>query len=178
MKTPCTISGKGVSYNRLKNCMQTIPLTQGGKAIVDDEDYEMLSTWKWRLGTFSNGYAIANSKRLLHGNTKTVYMHRIIMQPEKGKQVDHINGESLDNRKSNLRFSTQQQNIVNSRKTKGRSKYKGVNPTPEGRWFAVAHKDGERFYLGRFDCEKDAAKAYDKKLIELYGEFACINFPI
>jgi len=156
--------------------MRYIELTQGYKSMIDCSNYNLLNNWSWRITP--NGYAIASDKKIIKGERRHFYMHRVVLSAKKGQQIDHINGNKLDNRVSNLRFSTQQQNIANAKKRKGKSKYKGVNPTKGGRWFAATHKNGERFYLGRFDYEEDAAKAYDKKLIELYGEFACINFPL
>jgi len=111
------------------------------------------------------------------GNTKTS-MHREIMNAPKGLDVDHIDGNGLNNRKSNLRLCTHAENVHNSRPMRnGSSKYKGVcwHKTYK-KWYSSIGKTGKRFYLGRFDNEIDAALAYDKKAKELFGEFAYLNF--
>jgi hypothetical protein len=92
--------------------------------------------------------------------------------------VDHINGNGLDNRKSNLRICTHQQNCENSRKRKKSfSKYKGVYWSKNAKkWVAQITIDGKSKHLGYFELEEDAAAAYDKAAVKYFGEFACLNF--
>ena len=108
---------------------------------------------------------------------KKVYLHRLIMGFPKNKIVDHINGNKLDNRKSNLRICTQRQNAWNSiKKELGvSSKYKGVHFYKRtGKWQSSIQA-GKRLHLGFFDTEKEAAKAYDFMAKKLRGEYANTN---
>jgi len=100
-------------------------------------------------------------------------LHRIIMNPCRNMVVDHINGDGLDNRKSNLRVCTQAKNLANKRKNKySKSRYKGVVKQSNGSKFVARCKD---IYLGSFVSEHEAAAAYNKKALELFGEYAYIN---
>ena len=99
-------------------------------------------------------------------------MARLIMYAPEGMDVDHKNGDPLDNRRKNLRVCTHRQNCQGRRPNKNcLSKYKGVSWF-KGKWTAMINQK----YLGRFDNEINAAKAYDEKAKELYGEYAYINF--
>ena len=103
-------------------------------------------------------------------------MHNVIMKPSEGFIVDHINGNGLDNRRSNLRIVTRQQNTFNSVHKGGTSKYKGVALDKEsGLWRAYIAKDGKRTWLGRFPDELSAAIAYDKAAKDMFGEYAKLN---
>ena len=109
---------------------------------------------------------------------RNVKMHQEIMGTVEGKVIDHINHNGLDNRKANLRFVTAQQNTWNKRKQKGSysSRYKGVHWVKcEKNWRAVITCNKKVIYLGRFDDEEAAAKAYDEKAKELFGEYASLN---
>lgn len=150
-----------------------IALTKGRFAIVDAVDYEWLSRYKWRA-TFNGGswYAATTIKN------RNVLMHRMIMDPPEGIVVDHIDGNSLDDRRCNLRICTRQQNAYNCRRSRGTSPYKGVCfEKITGRWRASIVYQGERLNLGLYESEVEAARAYDRKAIELFGEFAYLNFP-
>lgn len=154
--------------------LKEIKLTQGQVAIIDDEDYELISQYKWyahRCGhTF---YARTNKTK-----KEKLSMHSLILAAQKGQEIDHINHNGLDNRRENLRFCTKQHNNANQIKTRGTSRFKGVywNKTKK-KWQAGIEFNSKGFYLGRFCSEEEAARAYDKKALELYGEFACLNFP-
>ncbi len=150
-----------------------IPLTQGKFAIVDAADYERLSRYKWcatRSGR--KWYACRRHKG------RMIFMHRFLMNPPKGMVVDHIDGGGLNNRRGNMRICTQQQNIYNSRPKGKTSKYKGVTWDKNRRqWIVLIRYEGRSILVGRFDDEIEAAKAYDRKAFELFGEFAWLNFP-
>ncbi len=150
--------------------VRRIPLGDGHYAIVDAADYEWLSRYNWRT---QNGYAARRDK------TRTTYMHREIMRPPKGMMVDHINHVKWDNRRSNLRICTRQQNTHNNDKHAGSSsRFKGVGYSKDrGKWFAKIWFEGRRIWLGYFLDETEAAHAYDAKAVELFGEFAHLNFP-
>jgi len=151
--------------------VKTIPLGDGLYAYVDAADYEWLNQWRWRA--YGNGYAVRWEKR------KLIYMHREIMRPPKGKIVDHISGNRFDNTRANMRNITPQQNMYNMRKHVGATSiYKGVSYSKRRRqWYARIRFGKEHFYLGYFDAEAEAARAYDRKAVELFLEFARLNFP-
>ena len=107
-------------------------------------------------------------------------MHRFILGLTDPKiKVDHINHNGLDNRKSNLRFGSHQHNVFNRRPNlHAVSLYKGVRwNTQRNKWMAYITIDGKGIYLGVFDNEEDAARAYDAKATEVFGEYAYLNFP-
>jgi len=157
-----------------------IPLTQGKYAIVDPEDYERLAKYKWFAIRYERGYYAVRAARDSKGRQRNVRMHREIMGEPKGKIIDHINHNGLDNRKANLRFVTRQQNSWNKRKQRGgcSSKYKGVTWSKRsGKWQTRITYNGKSILIGYFDDEQAAAEAYDGKAAELYGEYAVLNFP-
>ena len=155
--------------------MARIPLNQGKFAIVDDEDFEYLNQWKWSF-TPGRGYATRTDRS---GNSqKTVSMHREILKPGVGQQVDHINRIRLDNRKENLRICTPGQNACNASKRKDgvTSKHKGVYFNERnGKYSAYIQIDRDRRFLGYYEKEDDAAYYYNSKVGELHGEFAVYN---
>lgn len=144
-----------------------IPLTQGKAALVDDEDFDKLNQYKW---CFDGQYA----QRKV-GN-KTIRMHRVILD---SPQVDHIDGDGLNNQRSNLRVCTHTQNQMNRAKHKiMSSKYKGVSwNKPTEKWRARIETNQGSLYLGLFEVEEEAARAYDEAAKENFGEFARLNFP-
>jgi AP2 domain/HNH endonuclease len=151
-----------------------IALTKGRFAIVDAADYEWLNQYKWCLSSTNQGRCYACH---MEGRTQ-ISMHRLIMNAPKGMLVDHINGNGLDNRRCNLRLCTPTQNMCNRRKYGGKSQYKGVfRNKKSGRYYAKISFKRETIYLGTYDEEIEAARAYDRKAIELFGEFAYLNFP-
>ncbi|MBN1363140.1 MAG: HNH endonuclease [Sedimentisphaerales bacterium] len=153
-----------------------IPLTQGQFAIVDAADYESLARYNWfALGNERTGFYAA---RWLPGH-KTLLMHRAIMNPPPGMVVDHIDGNRSNNRRANLRVCTPEQNARNRRlRRDGSSRFKGVSFHRLSRkWIASICYDGKQIYLGSFDDETEAARAYDRKARDLFGEFARLNFP-
>lgn len=113
------------------------------------------------------------------------FLHNLILQPPSGLVVDHINHDGLDNRRSNLRLATQQQNLWNARRKRNSSSpYKGVSERKElwrtaPAWTATIRdrETGKRVCLGTFRTAEDAARAYDKAAREMRGEFAVLNFP-
>lgn len=145
--------------------MKQIPLTKGKFALVDDEDYDSLMQWNWCLW---KKYA---------GRLGGIKMHRVINKTPEGMQTDHINGDCLDNRKSNLRTVTVSQNHMNRKKKPATSsQYKGVSWRPNGgSWEAHIRKDSVGVYLGKYKKEEDAALAYNNAALQLFGEHARIN---
>jgi hypothetical protein len=158
-----------------------IPLTQGQYAIVDPERYEELAKHKWFAVRFERGFYALRMVKAEGGKTrqKNMRMHWVILDVPEGKFVDHINHNGLDNRRANLRIVTKQQNTWNKRKQKGNysSQYKGVAwLKTEGKWQVRIVYNGKRLLIGYFDDEVSAAKAYDAKARELFGEYASLNF--
>lgn len=161
--------------------MKEIELTQGYKTLVDDEDYEYLSQWKWCVRSKPDGRNVAVRAERVPGtkNSKRNFqMHRVITNCPDGMVVDHINGNPLDNRRENLRICTIQQNSMN-RKTqttaKFRSKYKGVCwDKSRNQWCSRVYFNNKPI-VKRHKSEQEAALAYNIKATELFGEFAKLN---
>ncbi len=152
-----------------------IALTQGTFAIVDAADYEWLSQRKWHItkGRGRKCYAATYGK-----GRRTILMHRLIMDPPEGMVVDHIDGNGLNNRRSNLRICTQMQNVWNCPGRSGASRFKGVSFHQQRRKWEVRTRVGGRpRYLGCYDDEIEAALAYDLTAVVLMGQFAYLNFP-
>ncbi len=158
--------------------MKEISLTQNKIALVDDNDFDWLSTFNWAAifhKPSGNWYARRFTKA-----DGTIIMARFIMDAQKGQIIDHKDHDTLNNQRSNLRVATVSLNGANRRKGRSNtsSLYKGVHwYTAVGKWKAVIRKNGEAFFLGHFEDEVGAALAYDNKALELFGEFAHLNFP-
>jgi hypothetical protein len=152
--------------------VKTLHLSQGKTAIVDDEDYERVSSRKWH---YNCGYVKTNDYSNGHIIIK---LHRFILNAPENMIVDHINGDKLDNRKENLRLCTQNENTKNARKrASATSKYKGVSfPKTRNKWQVQIQLNKKKMHVGYYTDEIEAAKAYDKKAAELFGEYAVLNF--
>ena len=157
--------------------MKRIPLGNNqGFVLVDDEDYKWLNKQNWcRLKCKNSSYA--KFDRRVDGKKVSFLMHRIILNAKPHQFVDHRDGNGLNNQRFNIRICTKSENGMNQKPQKGRtSQYKGVCRF-RSKWQAGIKKDGKRKLLGIFSDEIEAAKAYDKKAIEFFGEFAYLNFP-
>jgi hypothetical protein len=163
----------GYTYRR-------IYLGEGEWTIVEPMDYYQLKNFNWYIG--GNGkefYAFRNIK-IGPGKTKMVSMHREIMNPPGHLLVDHRNNDTLDNRRANLRLATHSENSYNRPKTKAKttSQYIGIySEKRTGRWTVKIRVNGKRLWIGRFESEIEAAKAYDAAARKYHGEFARLNFP-
>jgi hypothetical protein len=150
-----------------------IPLTRDQFAIVDDDDYDWAMQWKWFCDC--HGYA----KRSLKCNKvqTTIWLHREIIGAKDGDNVDHIDGNPLNDQKNNLRICTHGENMFNKRcYSNGTSTYKGVSwKTQQEKWVAQIQCNGQKYHIGYFDTEEDAALAYNEKAKELFGDFARLN---
>lgn len=162
--------------------MNSIPLNHGLQALVDKEDVQVLSSYKWcamknRSGAWG---AVTHKWQSASRSAKRIHMHRLIMACPDGMVVDHINGNRLDNRKANLRICTVEENNRNRKKHNGgTSRYKGVCRKVENSnsWTVYIAARGRSFYLGSYSTEKEAALVYDRAARRLHGEFARLNFP-
>ena len=156
--------------------MKEVQITKGYVAIVDDEDFEMVSSRSWHVHVDKKRnctYALTDI--CSNGGHKTLSMHCFLVKPEKGYLVDHRNQNGLDNRRDNLRVCTSSQNKCNSPKRRdSKNKYKGVSFRCN-KWRAAITKDGVKEHLGSFHTEIEAAMAYDRRAVELHGEFAYTN---
>ena len=153
-----------------------ICLTREQVTIVDDENYEWLSQWKWYAR--KDGSGCYRACRGVGSPPKHLFMHRQILKAPQSKMVDHKNHNTLDNRKRNLRLCTNTQNQQNQLvRATGTSRYKGVCLHKAScKWQAQIKINGKDCYIGIFKKEENAARAYDKKAREIFGEFAKLNF--
>lgn len=158
--------------------MKNVELTQGYVAVVDDSDYERVSKHKWHaLITCNLVYAARNVT--VHGKRKKSLMHRELSCCPNECVVDHINGNTLDNRTENLRLASFRENAANRSKINksATSIYRGVYyDTARRRWRSQIKTSGKNKFLGHFTSEIDAAKAYDNAARTEYGDFARTNF--
>jgi len=158
--------------------MRLIAITQGQHAIVDDEDYDFLSMFKWWAQKHPGGWYAA--RRSFFGPRRvTLGMHQLLLFG--GAYVDHENGNGLDNRRCNIRFATSSQNCYNKsmKSPLKTSRFKGVYwDKRDKKWdVRIRHIPGERLFLGRFDCELTAGHVYDEAAKKYFGDFARLNFP-
>lgn len=155
--------------------MREIPLRHSAEvALVDDEDYARLSAYSWYLDVSKSGNTYPRTRV---GN-KNIRMHRLLMGTP---LVDHEDGNGLNNQKHNLRPSNKSLNAVNQRLRthEGKTaKYKGVYLYSEGKWRAQTKIQGKKLYLGTFATPEEAARAYDEKVVELFGEHARTNVSL
>ena len=159
--------------------MESIELGGGYVALIDSECYDTLSQFNWSVfRTPTSRLVYANRRYTEQGKLKREFMHRAIVNPPEGYVVDHVNHDTLDNRLENLRVCTQAENKANSALYRNSTTgFKGVCQV-RTRYRAYINVGGKRTHLGYFDLIEDAARAYDSKAAELFGEFATLNFPI
>ena len=167
-------------YIRFGKIYRRIYLGEGKLTILNSADYYRLKKFKWHVFACKGKFYAERFALIKNTWTKRIFMHRQIMNAPKGKLVDHRNGDSLDNRRSNLRLATHSQNMMNRRKTKKKtsSKYLGLSRDKiAGEWKVQLCHYGKNIWVGRFKNEIDAAKAYDKAAKKYFGQFARLNFP-
>lgn len=146
-------------------------------AIVDDEDFDRISKHKWHIQSASMLYAVRKGARDEHGKRIRYQMHREVISAPRGIFVDHINGNTLDNRRCNLRFATTQQNAFNRKMTSANTTgSKGVYLCrATGRYYAQICVNGRGKHLGFFASISAASAAYDNAARANFGEFAKTN---
>ncbi len=156
----------------------TINLTHGKQAIVDASDYFRLSRYKWRVYKAKTGTLYAVTSR--YNNGRFTSMHAAIVSPKAGFQIDHVDGDGLNNRRDNLRYATHQQQQFNRKRPNKRnsSGHKGVTWNDKRqRWMAQIGYSGINIYLGLFSNKTQAAAAYDSAAHRLHGEFYAGSKP-
>lgn len=142
---------------------------QPHQVFLDAQDLPLIDAYIWAIR--HRGYAACKA------GGKSILLHRLIMSPKPGELVDHITGNTLDNRRANLRICTSAQNSKNQLlRVDNTSGFKGVRRHTSGaKWEALIKHNGKRHYLGLFDDPRVAAHAYNRAAIQLHGEFACLN---
>lgn len=137
--------------------MKKLPLSQGKFALVDDEDFEWLNQWKW---------CAAKSKKFVYAvrkvKKKMLYLHRFITSAPKGKVVDHLNHDTLDNRRTNLRVCSYRENNLNLKEldAKNKSGVSGVQWLKQSKkWGAFMNSRGKTLCIGKFDSLEEAGMA-------------------
>lgn len=155
-----------------------IPLTRGKVAVIDFEDFEKVRPYKWHADKNGHRWYATRGVRL-SGKLQKIYMHRFLLKAPVGTLTDHDDGNGLNNRRYNICVCSEAEN-QHSFRTKSKnasSKFRGVSWLPAlSRWRAGIEKSGKYFNLGNFESEEAAARAYDKKALELFGKFASPNF--
>ncbi len=177
-KYKTTNQQKGLSQFYLNTGEFILLKIQDNLIYIDVEDYNKVKNYHWLLKKSKTViYVVAHLK----DSTSMIRMHHVILnKPNYGMVIDHKNRNGLDNRKNNLRITTQSGNSANSKlKNTSSSGYKGVSYQKDcdKKWVAKITLDYKSIHIGCFNTKEEAAKAYDKKAIELFGEFARLNFP-
>lgn len=157
-----------------------LPLTRGCVALVSPEFVAVVGLWSW-YAKFDgrNFYAARSNTTTIEGRRHrfTVRLHQVVCPVPVSLIVDHVNGNTLDNRRDNLRACTTSQNAINRKKRLATSSiYRGVKRAGE-KWAAIISIGGRQKFLGTFVEEQDAAKAYDAAAVSMHRDFARLNFP-
>lgn len=152
--------------------MKEIRLSQNKISLIDDSDYEFISRYKWYAELRSNSWYARHDFP-----NKKVYLHVYLLGEDLKHKIDHKDHDGLNNTRENLRICTNSQNGMNKRKSENCSSiYKGVCwEKRRNKWIAFISPDSTFKFLGYFDDEIEAAKAYDEAAIKYFGDFSCLN---
>lgn len=162
------------------NAIVQVPISSLHSVIIDADDMDLIASYKWRplknaIGKF---YAVTSSRAEGKVRPDRIPMHRLLcgLSPGDSVVVDHINGDGLDNRRSNLRVCTMSENCARSRSRNVKAtKYRGVYPSGKKSFRALVQLSAGDISLGIFRSPHLAALAYNKKIVEIFGEFATTN---
>jgi hypothetical protein len=159
---------------RIEGDAAYVPLTKGYEAIIDAADVPLVEGVNWFAVVQLSAVYAQRSARRVNGKRKAVLLHRVIMDAPDGLEVDHVNGDGLDNRRSNLRLATRSENQHNRRvQNNNTSGFKGVSwHKRDLKWYARIGLDGRRKLLGFFDTPEAAYAAYVEASTRLHGDFA------
>jgi hypothetical protein len=151
--------------------MQKLKLTNGGHSFVDESTYALVNQWKWYKSKTDRVI------RTTPGQGSKILLHRLLLNFPKNQDIDHINGNPLDNRLSNLRLCSHKENMRNSKKYKNNtSGYKGVSWSKSNKkWGATIWLENKKKFLGYFENAADASHSYNEAASKYFGEFARIN---
>jgi hypothetical protein len=153
-----------------------IPLSRGEFATIDRDDYRLVAQYTWSLLRTGKRRDILYAVRMEAG--KMIYLHRFLLEAGPDQHVDHRDRDGLNCCRLNLRVATRTQNNANRVMPKrGNRPYRGVAATRSGKWSATIGLNRKQINIGRFATAEEAARAYDAKALELFGEFAILNFP-
>jgi hypothetical protein len=154
-------------------------IQSGHEIQVDRDDLDLVHAHKWygiRRPLKKGEKQYARSSVRTETGSRIIYLHRLILGAEKGQVVDHINGDSMDNRRSNLRFASPSLNAVNKNTVGGVSGYRGVQRNNRGKkWRARLYVDQKALILGSYETPEEAALAYNEAALAAFGEFARLN---
>lgn len=158
--------------------MKELTTSNGIKFLVDDSDAELISGCTWGAYRRKDGKCYVQRYAWINGRQTTELLHRVLLNPGKGVMIDHVNHDTLDNRRSNLRICNNRQNQWNQKKHRdSKSKYRGICWHRDYEmWMARISGPNGRITIGFFEDEIEAARAYDSFATSLYGEFAHLNF--
>ena len=162
--------------------IESIRLSNGLITQVDAEDFHKFGGLRWyaQESKTCNGtkFYVFRIFRLATRCYKKCYLHRVILDAEKGSTVDHIDGNPLNNTRENLRIVTPTENRQNGAKRTGASTFKGVSWYKAAKlWTAQIRAEGKKIHLGYFKNEIEAARVYDRNAVKYFGDMACVNFP-
>lgn len=155
---------------------RTITLTKGKIALVDAEDFLRFGHLKWTTGSFGGRESYAYRSEWRGEKCKTILLHRLIVSALPGQIVDHVNGDTFDNRRANLRFATRAQNRYNARHAKSKYGFVGVDSQTPGSYRGRVAVGGRAYYTKTFSCPILTAIARDLLAQKHHGQFAVLNF--
>lgn len=165
---------KSFSFRRQSDGSIAIPLAGGGEAIIDERDLATVARYQWSRHRANSGLYYAHADT---GDIVGLAMHRLLLGADDPRNVDHRDGDGLNNRRKNIRWASQSQNMQNRRAAEGwASRFKGVIRSPRGwKWVAKIKVRGSQVHLGTFATEVEAARAYDAAAKRFFGSFARAN---